>query len=173
MLFRSESRNWSNLSLDYIPDVLTEEDNYRVINRLQPFNRGKIFLRKAGKKFFSSLDSVNFKLNDAGGNENFYEIRGWAFAGGCPGYEYDVKIILENEGKRFVFDCARTLRPDVEMVFPTQRDCRLSGFVAKISADIIPKGENKIYIALVKPALLSKSRFKGAIRDSGRVLELK
>ena len=87
--------------------------------------------------------------------------------------EDEVKIILENEGKRFVFDCARTLRPDVEMVFPTQRDCRLSGFVAKISADIIPKGENKIYIALVKPALLSKSRFKGAIRDSGRVLELK
>ena len=165
-----ESDNWSDSSLEYRPAVKTEAERLGVTSKLEIFDKNRFSLGRAGKRFHYSLDSVEFKLNDAFGNENFYEIKGWAFMGGSPGYEYDVRLVIEADGKRYIVDTARSYRQDIEMVFSEEKGCRLSGFTARIDAGALAGNGAKIYIALVKPKLFGKNRFKGEMVDSGGVL---
>ncbi|XME02822.1 glycosyltransferase [Lachnospiraceae bacterium C1.1] len=167
-----ESSHWSRVSLNYEPLLESFEEKLGVTDRLDILDKRKYRLKQAGKRFHYSLDTISYRLNDAFGNENFYEIQGWAFMGGCPGYEYDLKIVIENGGRRYILDSARRYRSDIEMVFAEEKNCRLSGFIAKIRADIIPEGDNKIYLALVRRSFFSKDILKGEIADSGKVISL-
>ncbi len=163
-----ESGKWSKTSLEYIPELLMEEERLGAAKEIERVDKRRFSLKRAGKKFHYSLDSVEFKLNDAFGNENFYEIKGWAFMGGSPGYEYDVRIVLEADGERYITGAARSYRKDIELVFADEKDCRLSGFDAKIDAALFKNADAKIYIALVKPKFFGKNSFKGELADSGR-----
>lgn len=87
---------------------------------------------KDGKKIHASLDSFEYCTQDAYGNEDFYEIRGWIFKEG--GRQAEPYVILQTEGARYTVTAQRMERRDVARSFPKEKHAAKSGFIARIPA---------------------------------------
>ncbi len=115
---------------------------------------------KSKKRMHGSLDSIEYHLSDAYGNEDYYEALGWVFREGRG--KLAPCLILECDGKRYAAEAFPMRRTDVGDVFPKFKKSVDSGFIARISAGEMERlgihGEVTAY-----PALLSKRRriYKG------------
>lgn len=101
----------------------------------------KHFLKKTqnGKKVCFNIERFGAVMSDEYGNEDIFEIGGWAYVKGRPGYEYDTAIFIKSGGKEYLADTVRVLRDDLPEVFPDEKDIRLSGFLIKIKAGSFEK----------------------------------
>lgn len=115
---------------------------------------------KKGSHIYASLDSVEYRLSDAYGNEDFYEVTGWIFREGLR--ELKPCAVIEAGGKLYAAEAFRMKRFDVGEAFPKVRKSAESGFIARIPAGELEKydikGEIEVY-----PALMSSRKriYKG------------
>ncbi len=157
----------TDTGLDYRVKFPLPEESLKCEEAPVPFSRKDYRLKDGGRKFLYSLDSAEYHFEDACGNEDFFELRGWAFISGNPGYLYDVLILLRDTGtgEESRLPVSRVLREDLKKVFPKERDTELCGFVSRVSRKALgEEAEYKVSIALVKPGLFGKIR--GEIREN-------
>ena len=102
------------------------------------------------KRIHAAIDSFDYRLSDAYGNEDFYEAAGWIFREGRG--KLVPCVALEGRGKVCVADAARMRRADVGEVFPRHKKSADSGFIARIPAADIERlgftGEITVYPVL-------------------------
>ncbi len=157
----------TDTGLDYRVNYPLPEEEIRCEENLVPFSGEGCFLKSAGGRFQYSLDSDAYHFSDAVGNEDFYELRGWAFISGKPGYLYEVLVLLKDRETKEVFrlPSARVLREDLSGVFPKEKGIALNGFVSKVSRRTLKEGaEYEVSIALVRPGFFGG--FRGEIREN-------
>ncbi|MCR5773681.1 MAG: glycosyltransferase [Lachnospiraceae bacterium] len=112
------------------------------------------------KGIHASLDRIDYRLADAYGNEDFYEVTGWIFKEGFC--RMSPCVVIEGEGGRCVADTAGMRRPDVGEAFSRFKKSADSGFMARIPAKELErlgiKGEITVY-----PAFAGRNRriYKG------------
>lgn len=140
------NRNLSPYSLDF--DVnLPNEWEIRGLSELQPAS-GRM---KKGDHIHASMDSFEYRISDAYGNEDFYEARGWIFKEGLN--SMSPCVVLEAGGKYFVVSAMSMRRVDVGEVFTRHKKSSDSGFIARISAREMEKlgikGTVSVYPALM------------------------
>ncbi len=122
--------------------------------------RSSVGRMKRGTHIHAALDGIEYRLSDAYGNEDFYEVTGWIFREGI----LDLKpvVVIEAGGSRYAAEAFRMRRVDVGEVFPKFKKSADSGFIARIPAKKMEryevKGEIKVY-----PALMTGNRriYKG------------
>ncbi len=153
------SVNLTDTGLDYRVNVPDPEEECQIIDEdaLRGCDGSEITadtfmkLREKPGKIMYSLESFRFCRSDACARENYYEIRGWAFCPGAPGYEYDPWILVRMEDGEHVFPAVRLLRTDVPQVFSKEKGLSLSGFILMIDKALLPNGDRtEIQIGLVK-----------------------
>ena len=156
------SPNLTDTGLDYRVNVPDTEEEASVIGRedfssVTPAEFNK--LKSGHKKMRYSLENIRFCRSDACGREKYYEIRGWAFVSGRPGYEYDPFIAVKTADGEKVFPAVRYMRKDVPEVFASETDLLLSGFFLMIDEKLLPDGDKtEIQIGLLRRGLFSKYR---------------
>ena len=156
------SPNLTDTGLDYRVNVPDTEEEASVIDSgafssVTPAEFDK--LRPGHKKMRYSLENIRFCRSDACGREKYYEIRGWAFVSGRPGYEYDPFIAVKTADGEKVFSAVRTVRKDVPEVFASETGLLLSGFLLMIDEKLLPDGDKtEIQIGLLRKGLFSKYR---------------
>ena len=103
------------------------------------------------KHVHANLDSFEYRLSDAYGNEDFYEVTGWIFTE-LPS---DLKpcAVIECEGRKIVAEGFEVKRSDVGEAFPRFKKSASSGFIARIPAEDTEKYDIKGSI-LIRPALM-------------------
>lgn len=109
---------------------------------------------KGVKRIHASLDSFEYKLSDAYGNEDFYEVTGWIFKEGLRSLK--PCVLIENGGKYFTVTASRTRRADVGEVFSRHKKSADSGFIARIPAGELERLGVKGTITAY-PALMGRS----------------
>ncbi len=99
----------------------------------------ELLLTKAKEKISdrvkASLDTFDYRLADAYGNQDFFEISGWIFKEGKKNLK--PAVILKTDRIRYEAKASRTERKDVADVFPKEKYSRLSGFIARIPAEVM------------------------------------
>ncbi len=154
------SPNLTDTGLDYrvnVPDTeeeasVTGGDAFSIVTPAE-FDK----LKPGHKKMRYSLENIRFCRSDACGRERYYEIRGWAFVSGRPGYEYDPFIAVKTAYGEKIFPAVRLVRKDVPEVFASETGLSLSGFFLMIDERSLPDGEKtEIQIGLLKKGLFSK-----------------
>lgn len=156
------SPNLTDTGLDYRVNVPDTEEEASVMGRdhsssvtPEDFNK----LKPGHKKMRYSLENIRFCRSDACGREKYYEIRGWAFVSGRPGYEYDPFIAVKTVDGEKVFPAVRYVRKDVPNVFASETGLSLSGFFLMIDEELLPDGDKtEIQIGLLRRGLFSKYR---------------
>ncbi len=145
------SPNLTRTGLDYLPDVPMEWEESGTENAPLKITREKM----KGRKICSHLDKAGYKLSDAYGNEDFWEVTGWIFQrnGGSEKYRPGVMIIRGE--KKMVFQGARLYRKDVADMFGKEKDACMSGFCVRIAHALITEEELTGDI-IMKPVLIDK-----------------
>ncbi|MCR5527186.1 MAG: glycosyltransferase [Lachnospiraceae bacterium] len=156
--------NLTKTELDYSVDYELPGAAFGLSERKDPaFRRYK----PLKKQVHIEAESCKYHLSDAWGNENYFEITGWAFVEKVPGYTYEAEVILESGEERLVYNTYRMPREDVSTVFACFSGLELSGFAARIPAGDLKKGlEYRISAAMVKPAVLNKKIYKGYKKET-------
>ena len=114
------------------------------------------------KKFHHSLDSIEYHLTDAYGNEDYIEIRGWVFIEYDKPWEYDPFFILISGSDCLIFPAARYMREDVQRVFQGKPGAELAGIMCRVEkAAYDSKNWDSIGIGLAKSSFFDKSKLKG------------
>ncbi len=110
---------------------------------------------RTGKHIHAAIDSFEYKLSDAYGNEDFYEARGWIFREGLR--KMEPCVLIESDGRCIAAKAVRMRRADVGDAFPKFKRSADSGFIVRIPASEMEefgiKGEVSAY-----PALVTKRR---------------
>ncbi len=159
------SRLLTDTGLDYRVNFPLPEETFHPVPKLLPMDNKVYQLRSSGK-VMTSLDFHTFRIHDALGDGDYYELRGWAFVHGKRGYRFDPVLILRNTENKEEYLCpvCRVLREDLENVFPKEKGIALSGFVAKISENALwGAGRWEVYPALVKEGVFGK--YQGVIGE--------
>lgn len=128
------NRNLTGTGLDLSVDTETLYDRipfYRAGDSTEAGPDTKGFKTPDKGQVFHNLEIFEEKMSDANGHEDFYEISGWGFIKGRPGYECDIYALIDDNGKKRVLKCGHTPREDLAGVFPKERDTCLSGFSVK------------------------------------------
>ncbi|MBQ7583810.1 MAG: glycosyltransferase [Lachnospiraceae bacterium] len=121
------NKNLSPYSLDFEVNLPAEWEKAGMSETGAAYGR-----MKKGNHIHAALDSFEYKISDAYGNEDFYEIRGWIFKEGLMNMR--PCVVLEADGRFFVVSTAKMRRTDVGEVFSKHKKSVDSGFVARIPA---------------------------------------
>ncbi len=124
------SRNITRFGLDFEPD-LPEEWELSGMSEIS-LTKEKV---KEGKNIHASVDRFDYRMQDAYGNEDFYEISGWMFGKGRERSE--ILVILESEGARYSVKTTPVRRKDVAEAFPKEKHSMMSGFITRIPASVM------------------------------------
>ncbi len=163
------SPNLTKVGLDYRPDWLYPEERLLVsADKRSCGISGLKILREGDRKAQFSIDSIKYILSDAYGNEDYIEIRGWAFIQGEAGWRYTTELILNSAGDYFCLRTAPCMREDLPEVFPKERDILLSGFVARVSAQAFSGRDMKIMLKLSRAGFFNRKSERGYLIDTGR-----
>ncbi len=143
------NRNLTDTGLDYrvnVPDAPKPIEPEAAVYKDNPLfvsvsGKDKHYLKRTenGKKICFNIERFGTVMSDEYGNEDCFEIGGWAYVKGRPGYEYDTLIFIKSGGKEYLIDTERVLRDDLPEVFPDEKDIGLSGFLVKIKAGSFEK----------------------------------
>ncbi len=123
------SPNLTKTGLDYKVDVSFRWEKSGVERK--PLKK----VREAGKSrnILSHADSVVYRLNDAYGNEDFFEFTGWILKGKKRASGYGVGALAVCGDKRLVFSGERVYRKDVADAFPEEKDACMAGVCVRIA----------------------------------------
>ncbi len=141
------SRNLTDTGLDYRVNYPSPEDRVSLVTALSECEVSEtgryVTVKRAGEtiklkkdrrdgRVLFSLDTLEKKLSDAAGNEDFLEISGWGFVHGRAGYEYGISLLIKDGDRQYYTETMRVPREDLITVFPSERDILFSGFSVKI-----------------------------------------
>ncbi len=161
------SVNLTDTGLDYRVKVASPEEKIPVAGELSPVSPEMIRrLKKGDRRFRMNLESAAYRLNDACGNEDYFEFRGWAYLAGAPGWKYEPLLLLKKDGRWYQAETCRTERRDLPEVFPDERDLCLSGFLVRAARDSLEGGIEAAAAALVKPGLFRKNSLTGFMEEA-------
>ncbi len=90
---------------------------------------------KVNKHIKASIDRFDYRLADAYGNEDFYEVSGWIFKEKDP--KMKPAVILQTSGIMYEAEAACTRRKDVADTFPKEKHSGMSGYIARIPATVM------------------------------------
>lgn len=131
----------------YNPNLAEDFLDYRV-NVIPEFERRDYVssdadsLREAAKrceaKYKEQTKGLYFSIDSFTRNRGYYEITGWALINKKENYLYDTYLVVPNKnGELTVFSTAKMLRTDIKDVFAEAKYVDLSGFFARIPADLL------------------------------------
>ena len=124
------SPNLTHFGLDFDIDLPEE---WETSGLTEPKVTGKKI--RTNKHVRASMDRFDYRLSDAFGNEDFYEISGWIFK------EKDSrmipKVIIETKGIKYMADTAFVTRKDVAEAFPKEKHSLRAGFITRIPASVM------------------------------------
>ncbi len=124
------SPNLTHFGLDFDIDLPEE---WEMSGLTEPKVTGKK-IRK-NKHVRASTDRFDYRLSDAFGNEDFYEISGWIFKEGDS--RMTPMVVLETKGIRYLADTSSVSRRDVAEVFPKEKHSLRAGFITRIPAAVM------------------------------------
>ena len=108
---------------------------------------------RSRNRIHAALDRFDYRLSDAYGNEDFYELSGWIFMEGknC----FDKAVVIRTGETCYLVKATAVPRPDVGEVYKTEKKEKEFGFIARVSMDVLERiREEREFIAT--PVLVSR-----------------
>lgn len=124
------SPNLTHFGLDFDMDL---PEKWETSGLTEPKVTGKKI--KSNKHVRASLDRFDYRLSDAFGNEDFYEISGWIFKEGDS--RMNPMVVIETKGTKYLADTSAVRRKDVAEAFPKEKHSLKSGFISRIPAAVM------------------------------------
>ena len=89
--------------------------------------------RRTGDVMRSNVDFAGYRLNDAYGNEDFFEVSGWIFYEKKDVARFEPAVMIVNGDITAVYSTVRVFRRDVEEAFKKQLNACMAGFYTRIA----------------------------------------
>ena len=112
--------------------------------------------RTGHKRIHYNVESTGFERGIMKNETDYYSIEGWAVLGKRDNAMYDTYVaLIKEDGTCLIFTAFKKNREDVAVVFASEKNICLSGFICKIPAEYIEKD------ATYRLAIILKSRLSG------------